>query len=294
MKILVIGASGLVGGACYNLLSRKDGNQVTGTYRSFSPANRQLKFLDSADTNSLEILNEPWEVVIHTGALTNVDLCEQEPEKSYQETFLSTKIIIEKLKDNKRVHFIYISTDYVFDGVSGPYREDSETNPVNVYGRHKLETEMMILAELSNSAAVRITNVYGEEARNKNYVARLINQLQNNEKFEIKVPVDQFATPIYSYDVARVIELIIEKGLTGIFHAAGSDYFNRYQLVKKVLEYFPSDKVTVTSLPTSEFQQKAVRPLKGGLLCTRIYEESPDFLFANLDDYLKKNFQNKL
>ena len=295
MKILIIGASGLVGGACYNFFYSKYGNSVKGTYRNYISLNRKFEYFDPAQNTSTEILLQNWDVIIHTAALTNVDMCEKEIEISYKETVLSTAIIINKLKlSNPDAIIIYISTDYVFDGRGGPYKEDSIPNPINIYGKHKLESEKMILNNFHNSAIVRVTNVYGEEDRNKNFIARKIMQIKEGGSFEIKASTDQFATPVYAYDIARVIDVIIEKKLVGIFHASGSDYFNRFQLVSKVLEYFPRHNVNAIPLETSILKQDAPRPLLGGLINHRLYKASSEFIFMNIDSYLKKIIKNEV
>ena len=289
MNILIIGASGLVGNACFDLFHSKYGESVKGTYRNYISPKHKFEYFDPSDNVSTDILLQNWDVIINTAALTNVDLCEREIDKSYKETVISTKVIVDKVKIfNHKVKMIYISTDYVFDGVNGPYHEESIPNPINIYGKHKLEAEKLISDNFHNYAIVRITNVYGEEDRNKNFIARLILQLKEANTFEIKTPTDQFATPVYSYDIARVIDVIIEKKQNGIFHAAGSDYFNRFQLVSKVLEYFPRHNVNLIPLKTSSLKQDALRPLHGGLINSKLYEFYPEFIFVNIDTYLKK------
>lgn len=238
MQVLVIGASGLVGGACFKVLSLNKKFNVKGTYRNFTTEKNRFIHFDPMIEESLELLLEKWDAVIHTGALTHVDLCETEIEKSYAQTVHSTDLIIAALKQNNpAAHFIYISTDYVFDGANGPYSENALTNPLNVYGKHKLEAENLALG-MRHSAVIRVTNVYGEEERNKNFVSRLIKQLQLNESAILKAPVDQFATPVNAIDIAKMIEIIIEQKAVGIFHAAGYDYYNRYQLIQKGIVIF--------------------------------------------------------
>jgi dTDP-4-dehydrorhamnose reductase len=286
MKILVIGASGLVGNACYQFFKKDLSNYVVGTYRNFDSENFVF-FNPLEHPSSLNILDKEWDLIIHTAALTNVDLCEKDKENSYFNNVLLTKLIVDRL-ENSKVHFCYISTDYVFDGLDGPYLETDICKPLNIYGKHKLEAEEIVQSSLINYSILRVTNVYGEEKRNKNFVSRLVHQLINNTIDEITVPIDQFATPIYSGDIAKSIMLIHKSKATGVFHASGTDYYNRYQLVKRIVSFFPSSKINIIPIETSCFNQDAKRPLKGGLINSRLYKINAELLFTNIDTYLKK------
>ena len=187
---------------------------------------------------------------------------------------------------------VYISTDYVFDGEDGPYSEDADVNPINAYGKHKLEAEQLVLAEVPNSLVIRITNVYGDEERGKNFIARLVTNAIKGEPMDLKLPIDQFATPVNAYDIARVIYLLLRDKKSGIYNASGSDYVNRFQLATRVASYFPSKSITLQPIRTSELGQAAPRPLKGGLINYKFISEYPDFVFSNVDDYLKARKEN--
>src|SRR5690606_16530504 len=129
-----------------------------------------------------------------------------------------------------KARFVFISTDYVFDGVNGPYREDAAVNPLSVYARHKLEAETLALKELEHTLVLRITNVYGNELRNKNFVARIVEQCREGRKLTLKLPYDQFASPVNAWDIARAMYLLLKNKKEGIYHIGGSDYMNRIEL----------------------------------------------------------------
>ena len=288
MKILIIGASGLVGKACYEFLYNKFSNNVVGTYQTYKVNN--LVYFNIFDSKSIEILYKNWDVIIHTGALTNVDLCEIDEDLSFQQTVLATAEIIRILNvRNKNAKLIYLSTDYVFDGDDGPYAEISLPNPINVYGRHKLLAEKSSLNFNEKTTIVRVTSVYGNELRNKNFISRLL--LKYNEPINISLPYDQFSTPVSSYDIAKVISLIIEKDFNGIINVAGTDYLNRFQIFQKVQEYFPNKFLIPLLISTNELNQKAKRPLKGGLKSNNIYQLKYDFEYINIDYYLKNIYK---
>ena len=291
MNILIIGSSGLIGSACYNLL-KKNYPETTGTYKSYQSNNAYIYF-NSLDSNSLSIIQKYWDVVVHTGALTNVDLCEIDEELSYKENVITTKIITEIIsKHNLNCQFIYLSTDYVFDGIKGPYFEYDNPNPINVYGKHKLECEGIVKSNFKNNVILRVTNVYGNEVRGKNFVARLINTIEQNLTTILNVPFDQFATPVDALDIAKIVELLILNRISGIIHVGGEEYMNRYQLANKVLSYFPNNKITLNAISTIELNQSALRPLRGGLIAQNIYKINSKFIFNDLDQFIKNYIKN--
>jgi len=283
MKVLIIGGSGLVGGNLIKLLSKDSFySKVTATHMNFASAN--TVYFDCANIPAY-IADTQWDIIIHTGALTNVDLCEDEIDLSYKLTVESTKVVLELAKLSA-AKFIYISTDYIFDGTSGPYFEDDTVNPLNVYGRHKLEAEQ-IVGMYNNSLILRITNVYGDEIRKKNFIARLINDLRDNQTLTVNAPIDQFATPVNAYDVAKATDLLIKDNKIGVYHISSTDYMSRVQLLKRLNKYF-NGRIKINAVKTSKLKQKALRPLAGGLSAMKFMIEYPNFEFTNIDDYVNK------
>jgi dTDP-4-dehydrorhamnose reductase len=288
MRTLILGASGLIGGNLHQLLLEKSDWPVVGTHFSYQ-AKDTLFFntLDLRDPNNLDVPSFKPEVVVHCGALTHVDYCEENPEESYTKTVQSTRNAL-KLAESYNSDFIYISTDYVFDGKAGPYTENEAINPVSVYGRHKLEAERAVLNSGVNFLICRVTNVYGKEERGKNFIARLIESARSGEKMEFTFPIDQFATPINAMDVARALVQLMTDGKRGIYHLASTDFLNRYQLAMRVLKHFPNHKITINPILTSEMNQAAERPLNGGLISAKFLSEYPTFEYTNVDDYLNQ------
>ncbi|WP_053058474.1 SDR family oxidoreductase [Pedobacter sp. BMA] len=292
MKAFIVGASGLVGSHCMSVF--KDHNwEVLGSHLSFATEHTvPFNFLED-DLEKLFATHSFYpDVIIHCAALTNVDYCENNVDESYEKTVLPTEKIVDYCR-LKNVGLAFISTDYVFDGTSGPYREDAKVNPLNVYGKHKLECERLV-STLDTNLVLRVTNVYGEEARSKNFIARLISDLQNNVSKELNLPFDQFATPIYAGDIAKMTLMLIEDNKKGIYHLAGNDYYNRYQLAAKVGSYFSHNKLHLTPVKTSQSNQAAVRPLNGGLLNIKFLGEYPKFTFENVDSFIFKVTKHEL
>ncbi|MEQ8324447.1 MAG: SDR family oxidoreductase [Vicingaceae bacterium] len=286
MNTLILGASGLIGS---NLLREIKGTvnwNVTGTYFSY-PAKDTLKYntLDLNDKENLDITKIEPEVIVHCGALTWVDYCEKNTDESFQKTVQST-INAVKIAEKYKSKFVYLSTDYIFNGENGPYREDDIADPISVYGRHKWEAEQVVLNSLVDSIICRVTNVYGNEERGKNFVSRLIGLALSRKIEDISLPIDQFATPVNAADVAKGIIHLLRDNKTGIYNLASTDYMNRYQLATRVLKYFPENSLNLVPVLTPDLNQVAKRPLLGGLISEKFLKEYPTYEFGNTDDYI--------
>ncbi len=286
MKVFISGASGLVGGNCLKHFKEMGWNAI-GSHLSF--ATDQTVFFNTLEPEhpeNFDVLTFLPDVIVHCGALTHVDYCEDHVEESYEKTVQSTKNLI-ALAQKCNARFVYISTDYVFDGENGPYTEEAPVNPLSVYARHKLEAETLALQEMKDTLVLRVTNVYGEEIRNKNFVSRIVEQCQQGKKLTLKLPYDQFASPANAYDIARAMFLLLRDNKKGIYHIAGSDYLNRVELALRILSYFPNAEYDLLPTSTAEMKQPAARPLLGGFVKMKFASEYPDFLFGTVDSYLQ-------
>jgi dTDP-4-dehydrorhamnose reductase len=185
---------------------------------------------------------------------------------------------------------VYISTDYVFDGADGPYREDAPVHPISIYAEHKLEAEQLVLREMKDALVLRVTNVYGDEVRGKNFVARIVEQCVNKQKLTLKLPYDQYASPANAWDIARAMYLLLCDNKQGIYHIASTDYLNRVELALRVLSYFPDAEYDLIPISTEDMKQPAPRPLLGGFVKMKFSNEYPEFLFGNIDSYLRAKF----
>ena len=135
---------------------------------------------------------------------------------------------------------------------------------------------------------LRITNVYGKEIRNKNFVSRIVEQCMAGSKLTLKLPVDQYATPVNARDVAKAMLLLLRDREKGIFHIASTDWMNRVELALTVLKYFPNAEYELFPMLTADLAQPAARPLRGGLLKNKFSARYPRFLFSNVDDFVRE------
>ncbi len=288
MKIFIVGASGLVGSNCLRHFTAQ-GWDVMGSYFSY-PQEGLVYYntLQPDDALNFDICGWHPDAIVHCGALTHVDYCETHEEESYTRTVQSTKNLI-KVSQVCDARMVYLGTDYVFDGTAGPYLEDAPLAPLSIYGRHKLEAEQAVLGEVPRSLVLRVTNVYGDEARGKNFIARIIQQCKDGAKLTLKLPYDQYANPTNAADITRAMFLLLRDGHEGVYHTGGTDYMNRVQLAMRVLKYFPDAEYDMQPISTEALQQPAKRPLLGGFINLKLAKLYPDFVFSTVDDYLRDN-----
>ncbi len=286
MKVFISGASGLIGGNCLQHFLEK-GCEVIGSYFSFKTDHTfYFDTLNISNPDNFDLISFKPDVIIHCGALTHVDYCESHEEESFQKTVISTQNLLE-LATTIGANFVYISTDYVFDGSGGPYHEADPVNPLSVYANHKLQAEQMVLASGETNLVLRVTNVYGHEIRNKNFVSRIISQCLAKESISLTVPFDQYATPVNALDVAKAMYLLLRDHQSGIFHIASTDFMNRVELSQRVLKHFPDAIYTLNPVSTEMMKQPALRPLIGGLQKSKFSSLYPDFLFSTVDDFVQ-------
>ena len=176
------------------------------------------------DLTRKENLNEIEEInpgfIIHCAALTNVDYCEEHANEAYNRNILSS-IHIAKIAKKIGAHLIYISTDSVFDGEKGGYKEEDMPNPVNIYGRTKLEAERKVLSICPRSCVVR-TSIYGWNKTAKFSLAEwMLDKLTKNEG--LLALKDIFFSPILVNDLAEILFKLQKEEFRGVIHIAGKE-----------------------------------------------------------------------
>jgi dTDP-4-dehydrorhamnose reductase len=168
---------------------------------------------------------------------------------------------------------VFLSSDYVFDGRSGPFDEGASTSPLNVYGRLKLAAEGAVQRISPRALIVRTTNVYGFDPRSMNYMMRVLATLRRGEP--VTVAVDQRGTPTFVDDLCGIIRDLILAGVTGIVHVAGPEWMNRVTWARALAVEWGFDPLLVRGAPTSKLRQAARRPLAAGLRSRRLGPTRP-------------------
>jgi dTDP-4-dehydrorhamnose reductase len=262
--VLVIGASGLVGGAFHARLGRSP-LRVTGTSHAHPRAGLVPFELGPAPDAFLDALAP--DLVVVASAMTHVDRCEAEPDEARRRNVDELRPIADWCT-RRGAGLLYLSTDYVFDGTAGPYVEDAAPNPLSVYGRSKLAAEMLVGA-VPRSLVLRITNVFDIGYDDRNFVHRCVTHLR--DRLPLVVPADQLATPAYATWLADQSVTLIERGaiLTleapRLLHAGCDDLVSRGELARRVAALLGADASLIAERPTAELGQAAPRPLLGGL-----------------------------
>lgn len=279
MKVLITGANGLIGQYVTKLLLDKN-YRVVATSRGESRLPFQLSdnftyhamdVANALETFSVMSLEKP-DVVVHTAAMTQVDDCELRPQQCERINVQGTSQVLTDAETFSS-HFIYISTDFVFDGEKGNYTEEDDTKPVNLYGFSKLQAESMVQTSTIPFAIVRTCLVYGNllQRFRTNIVSWVKESLEQGKT--IRVVSDQWRTPTYVEDVAEGIALIIEKKATGIYHISGKDLLTPYEIAIKTANKFQLDATKIIKVDAATFKQPGRRPLKTGFIIDKARNE---------------------
>jgi dTDP-4-dehydrorhamnose reductase len=270
MKILVTGASGFLGTKVMNIL--KDSFELTGTYHN--KKKEGFVYLDLADRDStLRVVEQTKpDVILHTASLANVDECELDKEKAKLVNIVGTQNIIEAAR-KVNAKLVYISTDFVFDGEEGDYKESYIPKPLSFYAKTKLMAEVKVVESGLEYLIIRPEVLYGYngDGTERSFVFWVYESLKDGKT--IKIVNDQFNTPTLVDDIAFALKVLIEKGCIGIYHVAGSERLSRYDMAVKVAETFGFDKSLVRPISAAELKQPAPRPLDSSLNITKLLKE---------------------
>lgn len=199
------------------------------------------------------------EIVIHAAALTNVDKCEQNKTLAWRVNVEGTNNII-RFSHKYKAFLVYVSTDYVFSGEKGMYKETDEVGPINYYGITKLEGEKTIMALMDKWCIARPSVIYGSTpaAGKINFALWVIENLRKGES--IRVITDQYVSPTLNTNLADMILEVVERRLTGVYHLAGATPINRYEFAQILAETFDLDKNLIVRASSSEIKWIAKRP----------------------------------
>lgn len=258
--VLVVGASGLVGNAI--LQEFRPYFETVGTY-CYHPhlSLVHLDLRDQAEVVSVLDSTNP-DVILCPAAMPDVELCETNPVLTRQVNVLGLRNLVMAAK-SRHVLLIYFSSDYVFDGEQGPYSEDDNCNPLNEYGRQKLDCERIVAAQMNEYLIVRTSGVYGWEKQGKNFVVKLIRKVSAGSAFA--VPSDQIITPIYAPDLAHATRKFVADGHRGLFHIAGGRPLPRVEFAYVIANVFDLNRSLISPVLTSSLELHATRPRSAGL-----------------------------
>ena len=261
MRILITGAFGQLGHALQSVLSRKSNYELICTGRKIKKGFEGIP-LDIRNQVALrEIINTTApDILINLASMTNVDACELNPELAGEINVAGLQHICDSFSGK----IIHLSTDYVFDGTSGPYKEDDLLNPLSIYGKTKLASEHILLDKDIKNLVIRGNVLYDFSPHTSaSFLNWVVSSLKGNQ--EIKVVEDQFNNPTWTRSMSDIIELSIENDLEGIIHWGDSVHISRFEFAKLIAKKFSLNESLIEPVLTSELNQPARRPLQSGL-----------------------------
>jgi dTDP-4-dehydrorhamnose reductase len=206
------------------------------------------------------ILSLKPDYIVLTAAMTNVDRCESDPERAWKANALGPKKVALAAREAGS-RLIHVSTDYVFDGEKGMYREDEATSPINCYGQSKLAGERFVLEICPNSVIARTSVLYGWNPARLNFVTWAMEEMKRGSR--INIVTDQYNSPTLASSLAEVLFEI--KDEQGIFHACGSERISRYDFTIKVAKAFGLDESLINPISSDQLSWKAKRPRDSSL-----------------------------
>lgn len=271
-KILIIGSNGLLG---QNLATRFASkyqiyktsvehddyiSPVGFSYRSMDITNRSkvIRFLEQTKPD----------IIVNAAAYTDVDGCEVEQETCWNVNVKAVENLIEGAEIVKSV-LVQISTDYVFDGETGGYREIDPPNPKGVYARSKMAAENIIRTCNLEYIIVRTQVLYGLGQKVRpNFVTWVIDQLKADQP--IRVVGDQINNPTYVDDLSEALFRLLELKEYGLFHVSGSEIISRYNFALKIAEHFGLDTSKIEKISSDDLNQKAPRPRNSSFVLDKL------------------------
>lgn len=269
--VLITGANGFIGSYLTESLHRS-GLDVCATGRGEGrlPAMvagrkllyRELDFTDPFAVNDMIAELSP-SVIVHCGAMGKPDECEQQQWLAWQTNTEATVTLAQHAAERK-AYLLFVSTDFVFDGKEGFYREDAPLNPVNFYGRTKVEAEEAVAQFANNWGIVRTVLVYGApRAGRSNLLSILHQKLQQGESY--RVVNDQHRTPTYVEDLVEGMRLMIAQRSQGIFHLSGAEAMTPYEMAIRAAQFWELPTSLIEPVATADLQHPAARPGRTGL-----------------------------
>ena len=275
---MITGAEGQLGKALqigladkFNILS------TTRQPTQLAKNQRNVHKLDITDKENISNVLESFkpDIIINCAAYTNVDGSEINKDLAHQVNVEGLRNLIQLSDIN--TYLIQISSDYVFDGDSGPYSEDEHTFPVNYYGKTKLEAENILRGTRRKWAIFRPNVLYSSDLFSKgNFFAWVYRSLLKNNS--ISVVTDQISNPTFNLQIVKAIFQCIIMDFEGILHIGSDDYMSRYEFALDIAKVFGFDSALITKIDTDSLTRKvksyiAKRPLHSGLAVSKIEKE---------------------
>ena len=289
MKFLITGSAGLVGSQVVKDLIQQN-HTVFSCYHDTKPLHGTPILLDLTEQSKIiQTLQETKpDRIIHLAAMTNVDLCETEKELATKINTKATEILA-KQAAKQNIFFLYVSTDYVFDGKIGMKKESDSGNPLGFYGKSKLEGEITLNKLASSWCIARTSTPFGIHSKKKSFPLWVKENLETTK--EIPVLIDQFTSPTYVPNLSKMLIEVGTRQISGILHLSGATRISRYNFAELVADKLGLNKKLLIPTKTDNMNWKSPRPKDSSLdvsLANEILNEKPQKIDQSLELFLNE------
>lgn len=291
-SVVITGSNGLLGQTLVNLLLEESNMyEVIGFSRGVNRSRRDdFKYvsIDITDKEGLEtqLYDIKPDFIVNTAAMTNVDACESNKE-ACKELNVSAVGYLTEISKKINAHLIHISTDFIFDGIQGNYKETDLPNPLSYYGETKLQSEDILNKSSIDFTILRTILVYGlTPDMTRNNIVLWIKESLEQQK-EITIVNDQFRAPTYVLTLAEACMRCIDIRAKGTFNIASNALLSIYEIALQVAEVFGLDPQYIKPIATATLNQPANRPPKTGFDLTKTKNELNFHPKSFMEDLLK-------
>lgn len=278
MKILITGSNGFVGSylvkQCLQMgcevfaTSKGDDLSSFSSYKNYHF--HRMDFTDPFQVHDVFEAVKP-NVVVHSGAMSKPDECELNQSLAYAVNVEATVQLLLNAATYKS-NFIFLSTDFIFNGEKGMHDEDDLPDPISYYGQTKMQAEEAVKEYEHPWSIVRTVFVYGKPLHGRDsFVNMIAKKLKNNEPY--KIVDDQLRTPTYAEDLAKGIGSVIQLKAEGIYHLCGEDYLTPYTMSMKIAEALNISNHQLQPVSSKDLNEIAKRPLNSGLCIEKAKRE---------------------
>jgi len=269
-RILVIGSNGLLGQKVAEQLVRGSAARIILASVEDVPVRDllsteyiRLDITVRKDVREVVGTVNP-DVIINCAAMTNVDACETERDMAWKINVSGVEHLVEAAR-GKGATIVHVSSDYVFDGKSGPYTEDDRPEPLSYYGKSKLASENALRTSGLPHFIARTMVLYGIAPGVKaNFALWLIKSLNAGQT--VRIVDDQIGNPTLVDDLAFGLLRAVELGKSGVYNIAGRDIVTRFEFAVRLAKFFGLDPKLIHPIKTAQLRQPAARPLRSGLI----------------------------
>ncbi len=264
MRLVITGGSGLLGNKLVRLAGQA-GHEVQATYNTHPVEGANAQYLDLTNETMVNrvIRESQADAVIHAACITDVDFCEQDPDSATRVNGTATGIIADACRKS-RSFLVYVSTDYVFDGQRGHYKEEDVPSPINEYGRSKLLGEIQVQEHAADFCIARTSVVYGWGREHRpNFATWVYQRLRKGERLD--VVADQHVSPTLNSHLARMLLEVAERRIRGFLHVAGATRLSRYEFAARLARAFKFDERLLNAVKSESINWRARRPFDSSL-----------------------------